>query len=80
MEADRPVEFPRDLARLLATNRSPCYLIMGVVSQASPLLVKWTGNSTGVAAKRLSSYTPVLSDAVWGLTQGSVSIVLGKVV
>lgn len=56
-----------------------CRLTYGLVTQASPLLVKVGASSASVSARRIGSYSPTLSDVVAVLEQSADRLVLGKV-
>jgi hypothetical protein len=64
---------------LMPASDGPRMLQYGVVTQASPLLVRVGAATTGVAARRLASYTPTLSDFVAVLVSGADRLVLGAV-
>lgn len=51
----------------------------GVVTQASPLKVQLGNASVGVETRRISSYTPTLSDQVAVLVAASDRLCLGKI-
>lgn len=72
-----------DLANRLApraeTTPTP-QILFGVVTQASPLLVRVGSALTGTSCNRMNSYTPVLSDYVVVIAQGPIRICMGKVV
>lgn len=72
---------PSEVAKLLRQPASalPLQLRLGVVTQASPLLVQIGSATTGQPARALTTYTPVLSDVVAVLVQGADRVVLGTV-
>lgn len=69
-----------DLAKLLNPD-PPRSLRQGVVTAvAAPYLsVKWSGSATATPNQRyLASYAPAVNDVVWGIKDGDVALVLGK--
>lgn len=54
--------------------------VYGIVTQASPLLVKIGASTVAVSVHHLASYTPTVSDYVAVDVQGADRLVIGKVV
>lgn len=52
---------------------------LGVVTQVSPLLVRVGYATTATPARKLASYTPVVTDSVIVLVSGADRVVLGKI-
>lgn len=70
-----------DLVAVLLDTPDPgsglCY---GIVTQASPLLVRVGAATTATACRRLATYTPTLADFVAVYVQGADRLVLGKAI